>query len=304
MPIKASYSFTTLTNLSALVQYNGQTGQFSSNIRLALLNRSGTGLFVVYNDRRDTLLVHVARDARPLVRREVHQARRLLTGHQAIGPTIEAPSAETTIGMTPPAAIFIASKASARRAVDPDVRALLREYLEELHRGTDARVLEELGLCQGDVRVDVAAVNDELSGYEIKSPSDTLLRFPNQCRIYSKVVDRAWLVAPEKTLAKAEAPEWWGQIAVFDAGDRLGLRVVRAAQRNPKCDPLSIARLLWRDEALEVLRGAGRVRGVMTKSRKIVWKRLIESVALDDLRAAVRAALKRRPEMIALTRRK
>ena len=55
MPVKANYSFTTLANLSALVQYNGQTGQFSSNVRLALLNRSGTGLFVVYNDRRDVL---------------------------------------------------------------------------------------------------------------------------------------------------------------------------------------------------------------------------------------------------------
>jgi hypothetical protein len=55
IPIKANYSFTTLTNLSALLQYNGQTGQFSSNVRLAWLNRSGTGLFVVYNDRRDLL---------------------------------------------------------------------------------------------------------------------------------------------------------------------------------------------------------------------------------------------------------
>jgi hypothetical protein len=54
VPMKASYSFTTLASLSALLQYNGQTAQFSSNIRLALLNRSGTGLFVVYNDRRDT----------------------------------------------------------------------------------------------------------------------------------------------------------------------------------------------------------------------------------------------------------
>jgi hypothetical protein len=55
VPIKANYSFTTLTNISALLQYNGQTGQFSSNVRLAVLNRSGTGLFVVYNDRRDVL---------------------------------------------------------------------------------------------------------------------------------------------------------------------------------------------------------------------------------------------------------
>jgi hypothetical protein len=55
IPIKANYSFTTLANLSALLQYNGQSGQFSSNVRLALLNRSGTGLFVVFNDRRDLL---------------------------------------------------------------------------------------------------------------------------------------------------------------------------------------------------------------------------------------------------------
>ena len=55
VPLKATYSFTTLTNVSALLQYNGQTGQFSSNVRFAWLNRSGTGLFVVFNDRRDLL---------------------------------------------------------------------------------------------------------------------------------------------------------------------------------------------------------------------------------------------------------
>ncbi len=54
VPIKASYSFTTLASVQALLQYNSQTSQFSSNIRVAFLNRSGTGLFVVYNDRRDT----------------------------------------------------------------------------------------------------------------------------------------------------------------------------------------------------------------------------------------------------------
>jgi hypothetical protein len=37
-----------------LLQYNRQASTFSSNVRLALLNRSGTGLFLVYNDRRDT----------------------------------------------------------------------------------------------------------------------------------------------------------------------------------------------------------------------------------------------------------
>ena len=54
VPVKVSYSFTPLATLAALVQYNTQTSSVNSNIRLALLNRSGTGLFVVYNDQRDT----------------------------------------------------------------------------------------------------------------------------------------------------------------------------------------------------------------------------------------------------------
>jgi hypothetical protein len=54
VPVKVSYAFTTLASIQALVQYNNQSSLLSSNIRLALLNRSGTGLFVVYNDRRDT----------------------------------------------------------------------------------------------------------------------------------------------------------------------------------------------------------------------------------------------------------
>jgi len=54
VPIKIAYAFTSLANLQGLIQYNRQASTISSNIRLALLNRSGTGLFLVYNDRRDT----------------------------------------------------------------------------------------------------------------------------------------------------------------------------------------------------------------------------------------------------------
>jgi hypothetical protein len=53
VPLKATYAFTTLANIQALVQYNGQTAQLSANVRLALLDRSNTGFFIVYNDRRD-----------------------------------------------------------------------------------------------------------------------------------------------------------------------------------------------------------------------------------------------------------
>ena len=199
--------------------------------------------------------------------------------------------------------IFVRRKAGPARAKDADVRALLKEQLATIHEGTGTLILDELGLCQGDVRVDVAAVNSELAGFEIKSPSDTLARWPNQQKIYSRVVDRAWLVAPLKTIEKARMPEWWGQIAVFDETDRLALRIVRPAATNPTPDKLSIAKLLWRDEALEVLRNAGCARGVMTKSRKLVWRRIVDAVEMEDLRASVRAALMRRPEMIGLLKK-
>jgi hypothetical protein len=54
IPIKVGYSFTSLASLEGLLQYNSQAATFSSNIRFALLNRSGTGLFVVYNNQQDT----------------------------------------------------------------------------------------------------------------------------------------------------------------------------------------------------------------------------------------------------------
>jgi hypothetical protein len=54
VPMKVSYAFTSLASLQGLIQYNKQASTVSSNLRLALLNRSGTGFFVVYNDRRDT----------------------------------------------------------------------------------------------------------------------------------------------------------------------------------------------------------------------------------------------------------
>ena len=199
--------------------------------------------------------------------------------------------------------IFIAQKIRAKKAGDAEVRQLLKQYLHAIHDGTDTLVLEELGLCQGDVRVDVASVNGEFSGFEIKSPSDTLARWPNQRRVYSRVVDRAWLVAPIKTLEKAQMPKWWGQIAVFDSDDKLALRVVRPSGMNPSADALSIARLLWHDEAIDALRHTGHARGVISKPRQFAWERIVERMPLDDLRATVRAALKQRPGRIAQLRK-
>ena len=54
LSLRAAYSFTPRIYLQALVQYNDQTANWSSNIRFGWLNTAGTGLFLVYNDIQHT----------------------------------------------------------------------------------------------------------------------------------------------------------------------------------------------------------------------------------------------------------
>jgi len=60
---------------------------------------------------------------------------------------------------------------------DIDVRRKLRVEVERSHECEfDTLIVEELGLCQGIARVDLAVVNGSVHRYEIKSESDTLTR--------------------------------------------------------------------------------------------------------------------------------
>ena len=197
--------------------------------------------------------------------------------------------------MFSPSPLSLAKRLSATPSRDHDVRALLKRHLAEVYAHTPTLILDELGLCEGDVRVDVAAINAELAGFEIKSPADSLTRWPKQLRGYSKVVDRAWLVATDKALERAKPPAWWGVIRIVETPVQLGIRVLREAELNPSPDPLAIAQLLWHAEALEILEKRGAARGVRTKRRSFAWERLIDTLTLDEIRHEVRAALRARP---------
>jgi hypothetical protein len=93
---------------------------------------------------------------------------------------------------------------------DKDIRQPLIRELRRSH-DTDTLLVDEFGLCQGDVRVDVAVINSALNGFEIKSDSDTLDRLPAQQHVYSKVLDTVTIVAGEKHVdgILKIVPEWW-----------------------------------------------------------------------------------------------
>ena len=57
---------------------------------------------------------------------------------------------------------------------DNDIRVTLIDELNRINAQHDYRIIEELAVCDGEARVDVAVANGRLCGYEIKSDADTL----------------------------------------------------------------------------------------------------------------------------------
>lgn len=180
---------------------------------------------------------------------------------------------------------------------DCDVRAALRERLAHQHAGDDnTRVVEEMGIWSGTVRVDVAVINGELSGFELKSDSDTLERLPYQIEIYNKVFDRVTLVVGSRHVDKAARiiPRWWGCIEATGNAANVRLRARRKGRINPNRDPNIIAQMLWKDEAVAVLEAHGLAKGWRSKKSTEICERLVSSLSFHDLRFHVREALKAR----------
>lgn len=178
---------------------------------------------------------------------------------------------------------------------DADVRPALRARVLKRHaKEPDTVLLDELGVCRGQVRVDLAVVNGLFHGFEIKSDRDTLRRLEGQVEVYSKVLDRATLVAGEHHLAAAMAmiPDWWGvwRIEEFKAGPIF--KQVRRERRNPSREARALVEMLWADEAVSLLEAKNLARGVRGKPRHVVWDRVCEHLELEEIAAAVRAHLK------------
>jgi len=180
---------------------------------------------------------------------------------------------------------------------DRDIRGALRaQALREHLEDPGTLVIDELGLLHGGARVDVAVVNGEIHGFELKSAADTLERLPKQIAAYGAVLDRVTLVLAENHHQRAMTlvPEWWGVHVATQMSDSIVLQSYRAAGANDGIDPRSLAMLLWRDEALGELGKRGLSRGLQSRPRRVLYERLIASLSLDELRYAVRTRLKER----------
>ncbi len=180
---------------------------------------------------------------------------------------------------------------------DIDIRRALRETVVRRYSGeSDTRIVEELGLCQGIARVDLAVVNGSLHGYEIKSARDTLARLPAQCDIYNRTLDLVTIVTEAIHISKIEkmVPSCWGIWCACDNKVKPHIEILREPSPNPQILLSALAQLLWREEALEALTVRGLAHGMHSKPRQELWLRLAKHLTREELSAVVRDRLKRR----------
>lgn len=113
-----------------------------------------------------------------------------------------------------------------------------------------AFLVEEMEVCSGRARIDLAVIGDRLIGIEIKGPRDDVTRLPGQAKAYSQCFDRVVLIVHESLATKARAliPDWWGLITGRQVDGRIRYRVERRPEPNPNSNLEKILALLWREE--------------------------------------------------------
>jgi hypothetical protein len=178
---------------------------------------------------------------------------------------------------------------------DRDIRAALWALLDKEHADDpDTLVLDELGICQGETRADVAVVNGSLAAFEIKSDRDTLTRLPGQVEAYQRVFDIVTVIVGGRYVERINEaiPETWGVIQAVPESDSVELKPLREPTKNERVDPLSVTQLLWRDEALALLEERGLAKGLRSKPRRLLWQAIVDQLSPEEVSEAVRAQLK------------
>jgi len=179
---------------------------------------------------------------------------------------------------------------------DNDIRILLLPYLKkENKKYKNTIIVEELDLCSGLSRIDIAVINGVIHGYEIKSEKDTLNRLPNQINYYNKSLERISVVTNRSHLKQIRklVPQWWGLLVIKNDGKKNIVSELRKAKNNPLLDCLSLLHVLWKEELISIVDNYE-----LKVSRHLNKRKIRESVIneLDKsiLSQEVRLALKSR----------
>jgi len=175
---------------------------------------------------------------------------------------------------------------------DIEIRTALHEKKLKAYRSApNTIVVDELGLLHAKARIDIAVIDGSVHGYEIKSSLDTLNRLPAQLEFYAQCLEKLTIVCGSRHIERVDelAPKWCG-ILKAEKGDRgaIKFKTVRRAGLNTLVDPVQLAHLLWRSEAIALLSRFETNKRLLNKPRKDLYEALAAVMTVPQLTNAIR----------------
>lgn len=182
---------------------------------------------------------------------------------------------------------------------DPIIRHYLLKELKKkyISSGNDInRIVNEMSVCKGIARVDVAVINGSLHGYEIKSSEDTLIRLDNQLKTYFKCFDYISVITTEKHLngVFVHCPENVGISEVISVGNKVKIIQRRKAKKNRNVNAISVLELLWKNELLELANLNNLTKKINSKSKEFICSYIADNLNITRIQYSVRCLLKTR----------
>lgn len=177
-----------------------------------------------------------------------------------------------------------------------EIRTALLGLLEMTGKN-GSLLIEELAVERGNARIDVALVGDRLMGFEIKSDLDTLDRLSNQIHAYNRVFDEITLVSGHEFILVAPniIPSWWGLIEARRTDDgAIVLTTIRTPALNHNQNSHSLASLLWKGEAVDLLQQHCSTPPSPHWNKAKLYDLLAKSIAKDEIKSWVATKLKSR----------
>jgi hypothetical protein len=180
--------------------------------------------------------------------------------------------------------------------LESHIKLALKQYLAGGDTDLPLKILTEVQIGSDAARADLVEV-ENFHCYEIKSDRDSLRRLIDQGSRYIQVFDRVTLVTAQRhlELALQMVPSWWGVVLIPDdvAGD---LKELRAAQPNSRQTTYALAKLLKKDECLNILKDANLHKGLSSKSLYKLQEFIACNFCKERIRDLVKVALFAREE--------